>query len=90
MIIFPAGTATILSGIGMLFLNKIFLEQTWLWLKLLLVLALLIYQFFSYWTYSRFLKRDFFLSERYCRIINEVPTLLLIAIALLVVIKPWQ
>lgn len=72
VIIFPASTITILSGIVLLNFNRVFLEQKWLWLKLLLVFGILIYQVFSYWTYSRFRRQIFFLSERSCRFINEI------------------
>ena len=89
VIIFPASTIAILSGIVLLNFNRVFLEQKWLWLKLLLVFGILIYQVFSCWTYSCFRRQIFFLSERSCRFINEIPTLLLIAIVILVVLKPW-
>lgn len=88
-IVFPASALTILSGIGMLYLNGSFLQQKWLWLKLILVFALMTYQGLSYWTYVHFRKRDFFLSEKACRFANEIPTLLLIGIVILVVLKPW-
>lgn len=88
-IITPASILTLLSGAGLITLNPAYLEQKWLWLKIFFVALLLTYQFLSWFTYRRFLKGQFILSEKQCRCINEWPTLVLIVVVCLVVLKPW-
>lgn len=89
VIIIPASFLSISAGIALLYLNPAFAGQTWLWLKLLLVVALFLYQVFAFIVMQRFAQRDFFITERQCRLINEVPTVLLFGIVFLVVLKPF-
>ncbi len=61
----------------------------WLWLKLLLVLALVV---FHVWCWQ--LMQDFRhglngRSDRFYRLINEIPAVLLVAILILAVVKPF-
>jgi protoporphyrinogen IX oxidase len=88
IIIHPAMLMTILFGILLISQNPPVLRASWFHLKLALVLLLIGYQIFAGITQKRFARGDFFLSERACRIINEVPTLILIAVVILAVIKP--
>ena len=88
IIMHPAMLLTILLGIFLIVLNPSVLSAPWFHAKLGLVVFLIAYQFFSAITHKRFARGDFFLSEKACRMINEVPTLLLIGIIILVVIKP--
>lgn len=84
----PAMTLTVAFGIALLVLNPDGLKQGWLHTKLLLVLLLMGYQIFAGRVQKRFAKGNYFLTERTCRMINEIPTVLLIAIVLLAVLKP--
>ncbi len=88
-IILPASIATAFFGTWLLALNPALLKGTWIWIKLGLVAGLLGYQVLSGVTRKRFLKKDFYLSEKACRMINELPTLILIAVVFLAVLKPW-
>lgn len=87
-IIFPANVMTILSGVSLACINTAFLSQPWFWAKLSFVVFLLGYQLLAWRTYRRFHQRDYYLSEKSCRFINEVPTVILMAIVFLVVLKP--
>jgi protoporphyrinogen IX oxidase len=89
VIMHPAMLLTLLLGILLIALNPAVLRAPWFHAKLLGVALLVGYQVFAGITAKRFARGDFFLSEKACRFINEVPTLLLIAIVILVVIKPW-
>jgi protoporphyrinogen IX oxidase len=61
----------------------------WLWAKLVLVLVLsALHGFFARWVKDFAADRNRH-SQNFYRIINEVPTVLLIAIVLLVVLKPF-
>jgi putative membrane protein len=61
----------------------------WLHVKIALVLALSGYHGWLKVTSRRFAARSNTRSERYYRIVNEVPAVILIAVVLLVVTKPF-
>lgn len=61
----------------------------WLHLKLLLVIALIGYHFWCWYSNKVFAKKENKHGEKYYRYMNEVPGLLLIAIVILVVVKPF-
>ena len=75
-------------GVWLIFLNPALLKQVWFHSKLSGVLVLIAYQIFAGVVRRKFSQGNFFLSERACRIINEVPTLLLIGIVIFAVTKP--
>jgi putative membrane protein len=92
LFIYIMNPAMILSWLfGILLIQSIGFEsfsQLWLQLKTTMVLLLTSYHFFLYYclrslglNYSKY-------SSRFYRIINEVPTILLIAIIFVVVFKP--
>ncbi len=87
-IINPAMAATWIFGLGIAYLQDYWL-QGWFILKLVLVLALSgVHGAFSRW------RRDFEADRntrpaRFYRIWNEVPTLLMIGIVFVVVLKPF-
>ena len=60
----------------------------WLQLKLLFVIILTIYHFFLFQCLKKFTENDNSFSPKFYRIINEIPTVLLIGIILIVVFKP--
>ena len=60
----------------------------WLQLKLLFVVILTIYHFFLFQCLRKFNENNNSFSPRFYRIINEIPTVLLIVIILVVVFKP--
>ena len=60
----------------------------WLQLKLLFVIILTIYHFFLFRCLKKFAENDNSFSPKFYRIINEIPTVLLTGIILIVVFKP--
>ena len=64
------------------------LSSFWLQLKLLLVTILTIYHFFLFNCLRKFTENTNSYSPKFYRIINEIPTVLLIGIILIVVFKP--
>ena len=60
----------------------------WLQLKLIFVVILTIYHFFLLQCLRKFAENTNTYSPRFYRVINEIPTVLLIAIILVVVFKP--
>ena len=64
------------------------LGSLWLQLKLLFVIILTIYHFFLFQCLRKFAEDNNSYSPRFYRIINEIPTVLLIAIIFIIVFKP--
>ena len=60
----------------------------WLQLKLLFVIILTIYHFFLFQCLRKFAENNNAYSSKFYRIINEIPTVLLISIIIVVVFKP--
>ncbi len=88
MIMHPALFLTVFSGSLLISLNPSVMRAGWFHAKLGAVFFLIAYHTLSVMTHRRFSRGDYWLSERACRIINEVPTIGLILIIILVVIKP--
>jgi putative membrane protein len=89
-IMLPAMIATLLFG-GLLLATPgiVDFHQGWLHAKLALVLGMLVVQhFFGAWRRAFAEDRNRH-SARFYRMINEVPTVIMIAIVILVVVKPF-
>ena len=84
----PAMIATWVFGLAMLAWTPAFLSQPWVHIKLTLLLALSGYHGYIGATRRRFANDDLCLTSRQCRIRNEIPTLFLVAIVLLAVLRP--
>ena len=76
-------------GVAMLALAPDYLLMRWLQLKLLLVLLLVGYHGACFALLQQFAADRNSHSERWYRVFNEVPALLLIGIVILVVVKPF-
>jgi putative membrane protein len=79
---------TLLFGISLLAVTPGFLQAGWLHAKLTLVLVLIAYHAWCY-RLMRDLRAGRKRSSTWYRLFNEVPSLLLIAIVVLVVVKPF-
>jgi len=64
------------------------LNSLWLQLKLLFVVILSIYHFFLFQCLRKFAEDNNSYSPKFYRLINEIPTVLLIAIIFIIVFKP--
>jgi protoporphyrinogen IX oxidase len=89
MIMDPAMTLTAIFGIWMLVMSPGFLKQGWLHAKLTGVVILIGYHVFLGISRRRLARGEFFLQEKTWRIVNEIPTLLLLAVVVLVMVKPF-
>jgi putative membrane protein len=80
--------ATLVFGIAMLIAEPAYLAMGWLHIKLLLVALLIIYHLYCYkFTRDFALERNSRTSKWY-RLFNELPSVLLIGIVVLAVVKP--
>ncbi|MBY0371618.1 protoporphyrinogen oxidase HemJ [bacterium] len=85
----PAAVAALVFGFWMLYLAPDLLKAPWMHAKLLLVMGLLHYTFFAKRYMRQLAAGTCKTSTKTFRILNEVPTLLLILIVFLVVLKPF-
>lgn len=81
-------TLTLLFGISMVSVAPGLLQAGWLHAKLTLVLVLIAYHGWCY-LLMRDLRNGRKRSSRWYRVFNEVPSVLLIAIVVLAVVKPF-
>ena len=92
LFIYIMNPAMILSWIfGVLLIHTIGMDNfgfLWLQLKLLFVVILTMYHFFLFQCLRKFADNNNSYSSKFYRIINEIPTVLLIGIILIVVFKP--
>ncbi len=86
----PAMWATVISGGTMLYLNSgIFSSGGWMHAKLLFVALLIAYHFSLEILRKKLIEDPHYKSGKWFRVYNEVPTLLMIAIVIMVVVKPF-
>jgi len=95
LFIYIMNPAMIVSWIfGALLIHSIGMDNfgsLWLQLKLVFVITLTIYHFFLFQCLRKFAENNNFFSPKFYRIINEIPTVFLIGVILVVVFKPlWD
>lgn len=83
------GALTIIFGVSMLVASPGFLYGGWLHAKLALVAVLIGYHVWCYRLMLGLRDRTNIKGDRWYRIFNEIPSILLIAIVLLVVLQPF-
>jgi putative membrane protein len=89
IIMAPAMIVAWLCGLGMIAINPGLLSQGWLYVKLLSVIALTaIHMVMAGWRRAFAQDRNT-KSEKFFRIANEVPTLGMIVIVIMVIVKPF-
>ncbi len=81
--------ATIAFGVMMIVADPVYLKMGWLHVKLTLVGALVVYHLYCRKLMLDFVHRRNTRSAKWFRVFNEVPSLLLIAIVVLAVVKPF-
>ncbi len=82
-------TLTITFGLAMLVESPIYLSMPWLRIKLSLVLLLVLYHGYCFKLLRDFAQRRNTRGAKWYRGFNELPTLLLIGIVILAVVKPF-
>ena len=79
----------VVFGVSMIVAAPAYLQMGWLHVKLLLVAALIAYHVWCRILMTALHEGRNRHSQRWYRLFNEAPALLLIAIVLLAVVKPW-
>ena len=92
LLVYIMNPAMIVSWVfGILLIHTIGMDNfgsIWLQSKLIFVIILTIYHFFLFQCLRKFAENNNSFSPKFYRIINEIPTVLLIGIILIVVFKP--
>ena len=88
IIAIPAMVLTFLFGVILLNVQNNLLYENYFIIKLLAVLFLIIYQVYLILVYFAFKKKINNKSANFYKLINEIPTIFMIIIILLVVLKP--
>ena len=84
----PALIVTYLLGLVLLYDNTYILSENYFLVKLFLVFCLTLFHCYLYILYKDFKKGYRYKKTKFYRIINEIPTLLMIFIILLIIVKP--
>jgi len=86
----PAFVITLITGLSMIFMNpELFKSGGWLHAKLTLVAVLIAYFFHNEYVRRKFERDECEKSGKFFRIYNEIPTVLLILIVILVIVRPF-
>ena len=84
----PAMIVSWIFGVLLIYTTGVdYLISLWLQLKLLFVVVLTIYHFFLFQCLRKFAENNNSYSSKFYRIINEIPTVLLIGIIFIIVFK---
>jgi protoporphyrinogen IX oxidase len=83
----PAMMLTWTTGLAMLALQRSYLGESWLWLKVLLVVLLTVYHVICRKTIDGFERGTIKKSGEWYRVFNEAPTVVLVLAAALVIFK---
>jgi putative membrane protein len=83
----PGMVVAVVCALGLLSVNPAWLQQGWMHAKLGFVVALLAYHGFCYRLMGQLQRRACSWSGRQLRALNELPTLLLVIVVMLVVFK---
>ena len=86
----PSMILTLVFGIWLLIESwQAFSTQVWIWLKVVLVVVLVGYHHYCLRIMKAFAEDRQLHSEKFLRMFNELPALVLIAAVILVVVKPF-
>jgi protoporphyrinogen IX oxidase len=80
--------ATLIFGLVMVLVSPAYLTMGWLHAKLTLVALLVVYHVYCYKYTREFAQLRNTRTAKYYRIFNEIPSLLLLGIVILAVVKP--
>ena len=88
-IMYPAMIFTTIMGSLMVWQLPELLAARWFQIKLFALVFLFAYHFYAGYVRKKFANQDFILSSKQCRMINELPTLILIIVVVMVIVRPF-
>lgn len=84
----PAMIISWIAGLSLLFLNHGLLVLPWLQIKLIAVIALTLSTLYAYYLVKLFIEGQSLPKGKTLRFLNEVPTLLMVIIVFMVIVRP--
>ena len=84
----PALILTSLLGLYLLYQSPYLLTENYFLIKSILVFLLIIFHIYLYFLYKDFKKGYRIKSTKFYRIINEIPTVLMIIVIILIFVRP--
>lgn len=86
----PSMIVTLILGIWMLALRwQTYSTHVWLWVKVVLVIGLIGYHHYCLKIMKAYANDQTLHSDRFLRVFNEIPVLILLPVVILVVLKPF-
>ena len=85
----PALIVALLTGLAMLIMNPDLLHQPWMHLKLLMVLGMFACHGIAMSYRKKLMLDPHVKPDKFYRIMNEIPTVLMIVIVIAVIVKPF-
>ena len=85
----PAAILSLFTGIGLLALEPFYLEQPWMQVKLLALVVMYGAHGFSIRFRKRLLTEPHAYPHTLFRFLNELPTVLMVVIVIMVIVKPF-
>ena len=87
----PFAILTLIFGVSLIYVYGMawFRASAWLHVKLTLLLAIYAYHFYLFKLVNQFARDENTRSPKFYRFLNEAPVLLLLAIVILAVVKPF-
>lgn len=86
----PAGVLSVATGIAMLTMIPSYLSQPWMHVKLACVLGLLVSHGMGMRYRKKLITQPNEVPHRTFRLLNEVPTVLMIVIVVMIIVRPWS
>jgi putative membrane protein len=88
-IMWPAMVVATAMGVALIVMLPEWLKAGWLHVKLAALVLLYGYHFYSGYIRKKLSQGIYLLSSKQCRMINEVPTFILIIVVVMVIIRPF-
>ena len=85
----PAALLSLFTGIGLLALQPFYLEQPWMQVKLLFLVIMYVAHVFSIRFRKKLMTEPHAYPHTLFRFLNELPTVLMIVIVIMVIVKPF-
>lgn len=85
----PGMILTIFFGSWLIYIEPFYLHQIWLLVKLILVASLMIFHFYCGQLIKQFKQDRNSHSHKFYRWLNEYPTIILVAVVILAIVKPF-
>lgn len=85
----PAMVVSVLTGLGMIAMNPGLMGLAWMQVKLVMVVGMLAMHGLAVKWRKQLIDTPHFKTDKFFRVMNEIPTLLMIVIVVMVIVRPF-